>query len=133
MGRAKSPVPSTMMRSGVAMALRLRGSARRDFGGVGGEGGAGHRIELPEDRGVLRELPAGLGLPKLGLELAELVLDRVPGQRAEVVDEELPVDVVVLVLDGTAEELLALELDHFSLEIERLDLDLLRPADLRID
>ena len=55
------------------------------------------------------------------------------GERAEVVDEELAVEVVGLVLDRPAEELFGLVLDELALEVEGLDLDLLGAADLGVE
>ena len=54
------------------------------------------------------------------------------GDGAEIIDEELAVEVIGLVLDGAAEEVFALVLDQLSLEVVGLDLDLLGPANLRV-
>src|SRR5271157_723427 len=70
---------------------------------------------------------------ELGLEFSELVLDGVPGQGAQVVDEELAVEVIGLMLHGAAEEVLGIVLDKVAREIEGLGLDLPGAADLGIE
>ena len=52
---------------------------------------------------------------------------------AEMIDEELAVEVVDLVLDRPAEEVFGLVLDELALEVEGLDLDLLGAADLGVE
>src|SRR5271157_2814378 len=152
MGRAKSPVPSTMIRIAVAVAMpraRSLGSlhsepaparslARSGLGGLGG----GHRqkrrqghdiVELSDDLAVLGIFAAGLGLAELGLEVLQLGFQRVAGQGAEVVNEQLAVEVVGFMLDGAAEQVCGLAFEQLSQKVEGLHLDLAGAADLGVE
>ena len=87
-------------------------------------------VELAADLVVGGIDPLGLGLAVAGLDLLDLGVGRGPGDRAEVVDEELAVEVVGLVLDRPAEEVLGVDLDRVAVEVVGPDLDLPGSADL---
>ena len=55
-----------------------------------------------------------------------------PGQRLEVIDEKLAIEMVVLVLDGPAEQLVGLVFNEFPFEVVGQDPDLLGATHLGV-
>src|SRR5208337_4089837 len=154
MGRAKSPVPSTMIRIAGAVAMPralslgslhsepqhplVRSLARSGLGGLGGGHGQKRRqghdiVELFDDLGVLGILAAGLSLAELVLKVLQLGFQRVAGQGAEVVDEQLAVEVVGFMLDDAAEQGFGLAFEQLAQKVEGLHLDLAGAADLGVE
>src|SRR5262249_51867460 len=125
---AKSPVPSITMRVGGAIVcdstpLHSRSGRFRIL----------QAVEHPADLLIRGILAARLRLAVLDLQIAEPGLDQGPAGRVERVDEELTVDVIRLVLEGPAEELLGLDLDRVTGQIEGADLDLPGTAHLEVE
>src|SRR5271166_5430324 len=157
-GKAKSPVPSTMIRIGSAEAMpgslsdfrnrrsgrprsvSASGAARSgQFGSAEGSvrGGReslryGSDVKLLDDLVVPCVFSVLLGLTKLLLELSQLVFHGMQGQRVEIVDEELAVEVVRLMLDGSAEQIFDLVLHEFAFHVVCLHLDFPCAPNLRI-
>ena len=81
---------------------------------------------------IARDRALLLGLSILQFEFTELVLEGMPDQGRQVVDEELAQKMVALVLNRPAQQVVSLVLDQVPLQVISQHPDLASPTHVRI-